>query len=362
MTRLARAVPAGLYAVVMAGLAALLVACGGGKPASAPADAGKAAVAADPTTLRRGNGPEPDTLDPQRSRTDASFNIQRDLFEGLTAVGPDGDAVPAAAESWTVSADGLEYTFRLRDGLRWSNGDPVRAADFVAGMRRLVDPATASPYAQVLEPVLNAPAIVAGKQAPDALGVTAPDDRTVVIRLANPAPYLLGILAHPSTFPVHGPSLAQHGAEYARPGKLVSNGAYVLEDWVVGSHVAAVRNTHYWNDAATGVSRVRYLHHSEAGTEFRQYRAAPAVRVDPGEPAGRAARVAAAQRLLLRLQPDAAAVQGQPGLAARAVVGDRPRPADEIGDRARRGTGLRLGAARRRQLHAAAVRLRGQAL
>jgi len=126
MTRLARAVPAGLYAVVMAGLAALLVACGGGKPASAPADAGKAAVAADPTTLRRGNGPEPDTLDPQRSRTDASFNIQRDLFEGLTAVGPDGDAVPAAAESWTVSADGLEYTFRLRDGLRWSNGDPVR--------------------------------------------------------------------------------------------------------------------------------------------------------------------------------------------------------------------------------------------
>ena len=123
----------------------------------------EAAVAADPTTLRRGNGPEPDTLDPQRSRTDASFNIQRDLFEGLTAVGPDGDAVPAAAESWTVSADGLEYTFRLREGLRWSNGDPVVAGDFVAGMRRLVDPATASPYAMVLEPVVNASAIVSGK-------------------------------------------------------------------------------------------------------------------------------------------------------------------------------------------------------
>jgi len=273
MTQMAGFMPASPRVIAVAGLFSLLVACGGGKPATAPADAGTSVVAADPTTLRRGNGPEPDTLDPQRSRTDASFNIQRDLFEGLTAVGPEGEAVPAAAESWTVSADGLEYTFRLREGLRWSNGDPVLAGDFVAGMRRLVDPATASPYAQVLEPVLHASAIVAGKQAVDTLGVTAPDDRTVEIRLVNPAPYLLGVLAHPSTFPVHGPSLAQHGSEHARPGKLVSNGAFVLEDWVVGSHVVAGRNTHYWNDAATHLSRVRYLHHSEAGTEFRQYRA-----------------------------------------------------------------------------------------
>jgi len=262
-----------LRPIAAAALLALLVACGGGQPSQTTAGDGKSASAADPTTLRRGNGPEPDTLDPQRSRTDASFNILRDLFEGLTAVGPDGDAVPAAAESWTVSTDGLEYTFRLREGLRWSNGDPVVAADFVAGMRRLVDPATASPYAQVFEPVLNASAIVSGKQAADALGVTAPDDRTVVIRLANPAPYLLGILAHPSTFPVHRGALAQHGAEYARPGKLVSNGAFVLKDWLVGSHVVAERNPHYWNDAATHVARVHYLHHSESGTEFRQYRA-----------------------------------------------------------------------------------------
>lgn len=262
-----------LRSIAAAALLALLVACGGGQPAPTVGGEGKTAAAADPTTLRRGNGPEPDTLDPQRARTDASFNILRDVFEGLTAVGPDGDAVPAAAESWTVSADGLEYAFRLREGLRWSNGDPVVAADFVAGMRRLVDPATASPYAQVFEPVLNASAIVSGKQAADALGVTAPDDRTVVVRLANPAPYLLGILAHPSTFPVHRGALAQHGAEYARPGKLVSNGAFVLKDWLVGSHVVAERNPHYWNDAATQVARVHYLHHSEAGTEFRQYRA-----------------------------------------------------------------------------------------
>ena len=272
MTVAAGVTRSSLRATATAALLALLVACGGGPSETSAPEQGKAAVAPDPTTLRRGNGPEPDTLDPQRARTDASFNILRDLFEGLTAIAPDGSAVPGAAESWTVRADGLEYTFRLREALRWSNGDPVRGSDFVAGMRRLVDPATASPYAQVFEPVVNAAAIVRGEQPPETLGVSAPDDHTVVIRLRNPAPYLLGLLAQPGTFPVHGPSLAQHGAEYARPGHLTSNGAFVLSDWVVGSHVAAVRNRQYWNDALTRVERVQFFHHSDAGTEFRQYR------------------------------------------------------------------------------------------
>jgi oligopeptide transport system substrate-binding protein len=257
---------------ILALLAAVFVACGGGERGS-PAAAGADQAAAERQTLRRGNGPEPETLDPQRARTDGAFNILRDLFEGLTTIGPDGEPRPAAAESWQVREDGLEYTFRLREGLRWSNGDPLVAADYVAGMRRLVDPATASPYAQVFDPVLNAAAIVRGQGPPESLGVSAPDDRTVVIRLQYPAPYLLGLLAQPGTFPVHGPSLAAHGNEYARPGRLVSNGAFVLSDWVVGSHVVAERNPSYWNDAATGVSRVHYVHQADVGTEFRQYRA-----------------------------------------------------------------------------------------
>jgi len=195
------------------------------------------------------------------------------VFEGLTAVGPDGSAVPAAAESWTVSPDGLEYRFALREGLRWSNGDALKASDFVTGMRRLVDPKTASPYAQFIDPVLNAGAITRGEKKPDELGVSAPDDRTVLIRLESPAPYLLGLLAQPGTFPVHGPSLAANGTEYARPGKLVSNGPFVLDDWVMGSHVLVRRNPHYWNDRATKLERVKFVHISDAGTELRQYRA-----------------------------------------------------------------------------------------
>jgi oligopeptide transport system substrate-binding protein len=257
-------------AIVVAGLLIGLAACGGGdgKPQSvAPSSPGATGM------LTRGNGPEPDTLDPQKARTDGAFNILRDAFEGLTAVGRDGGAVPAAADSWTVSSDGLEYRFHLRDALRWSNGDPLVAGDYVAGMRRLVDPATASPYAQMLEPVVNAAAITRGERPAVELGVSAPDDRTVVIRLHNPAPYLLGLLTQPGTFPVHRPSLAKYGVAYAKPGNLVSNGAFVLTDWVIGSQVDLARNHHYWNDRATGVERVRFVHQPDPGTEFRLYRA-----------------------------------------------------------------------------------------
>jgi oligopeptide transport system substrate-binding protein len=140
-------------------------------------------------------------------------------------------------------------------------------------MRRLVDPKTASPYAQFIDPILNAAAITRGEKPPGELGVTALDDRTLLIRLGEPAPYLLGLLAQPGTFPVHSPSLAAHGDGYARPGKLLSNGAFVLDDWVLGSHVVARRNPHYWNNARTALERVHYLHIADAGTELRQYRA-----------------------------------------------------------------------------------------
>jgi oligopeptide transport system substrate-binding protein len=253
--------------------AGALLACGDRSAPASNDDKSDGAPAVDASTLRRGNGPEPDSLDPQRARTDTSLNVIRDLFEGLTAVGGDGRPVPAAAESWTVSTDGREYRFRLRQGLRWSNGDPVVAGDFVVGMRRLVDPATASQYAQILEPVVNAAAIVRGERPPSDLGVLAPDARTVMLRLMNPAPYLLGLMSHPSTFPAHTPSLAAHADRFAQPGRLVGNGAFVLEEWVVGSHIGVKRNRNYWDDAHTQLERVRFVHTNDPSTEFRLYRA-----------------------------------------------------------------------------------------
>ena len=136
-----------------------------------------------------------------------------------------------------MSADGLTYTFDLRPEARWSNGERVVAQDFVAGLQRLVDPATASGYAQYVDVIANADDIVAGRKPPQALGVAAPDDSTVVITLATPAPYLPTLLSHPSTCPVHRPTLRRHPDGFARPGIMVSNGAFVLKEWVQGAYV-----------------------------------------------------------------------------------------------------------------------------
>ena len=239
-----------------------------------PDGQGASASSADQgNVLLRGNGPEPDSLDPQKARSNEAQNLLRDLCEGLTSLAKDASPAPGVAREWHVSADGKTYTFALRPEARWSNGDRVVGADFVAGLRRLVDPQTASQYAQIIDTVVNARDIIVGKKPVDALGVTAPDDATVVLQLVAPTPYLPGLLSHPSTCPVHRPTLAAHPNDVARPGVMVSNGAFVLKEWVQGLHVLAERNHYYWNDAATHVDAVKYLHIADENAELTRYRA-----------------------------------------------------------------------------------------
>lgn len=236
--------------------------------------------------LRRGNGSEPDSIDPQLARMEAAMTILRDCYEGLVSMAPDGTPVAGVAERWEAGEGGRRYTFKLRPDARWSNGDRVVAADFVAAWRRLVDPATASQYALMLEPVVNAAAIVAGEKPPEALGVSAPDEGTLVVDLAEPSAYFLAMLSHPSTFPVHRPTLAAHPKDFARPGVAVTNGAFVPTEWAIGSHILAARNPKYWNDAATKLDAVRYVHVADPTTELTRYRAGDidvTYTVPPGE-------------------------------------------------------------------------------
>lgn len=238
-----------------------------------PMAAAAAPALAREQVLRAGNGPEPATLDPHKAEGVSEANILRDLYEGLTSVSPTGEVIPGAAQRWDVSRDGLSYTFHLRPAARWSNGDPVTAQDFVAGLQRAAAPATGSTYSQILTPILNADEVTAGKLPPEQLGVQALDDLTLRIRLKGPAPYLLGLLGHSTTYPVHRPSLAQHGAAFARAGKLVSNGAYRLSEWVVQSQVTLLRNPHYWNNAATVIDKVVYYPIEDVNSELKRYRA-----------------------------------------------------------------------------------------
>jgi oligopeptide transport system substrate-binding protein len=229
-------------------------------------------VVAKGAILVRGGGPEPDSLDPQKARGFEAQSILRDLCEGLTTLDKKGRVAPGVARSWHASLDGLRYTFDLRNDARWSNGDRVVGADFVAALQRLVDPATGSAYAQYIDVLANVSDIVSGAKSVDTLGIAAPDDATVVVTLATPAPYLPTLLSHPATCPVHRPTLQRQPQAIARPGTMIGNGAFVLKEWVPAAYILMVRNHHYWNDQATRLEGVRYLLISDENAELARYR------------------------------------------------------------------------------------------
>jgi oligopeptide transport system substrate-binding protein len=230
-------------------------------------------VLAPAQVLYRGNGEEPQTLDPHLAQGVPTANILRDLFEGLATTAPDGRIVPGAAVHWDISRDGLTYTFYLDPAASWSNGEPVTAEDFVWSWRRVVDPKTSAGYGRMLAPVVNAQAIFAGKLPPEELGVTALNESTFQVRLDDPTSYFLGLLTHPTTYPVHRGSFVEHGSAHVRPGNLVSNGAYMLSEWQVRSRIVLVRNQHYRAADEVIVDSVVFHPFEDENTEFNRFRA-----------------------------------------------------------------------------------------
>lgn len=250
-------------------LALLLAAAACGQPQES---ADGVALKPGVQVLKRGNGAEPLTLDPHRAVSLSSLNILRDLFEGLVGTAPDGTPVPGVAASWETSADGLRWQFSLRPDARWSNGEPVTAGDFVAGIRRALDPATASGSAGLLAPILNARAVMTRRMAPEELGVEAPDERTLVIHLVAPTPWLLDLLTHPVSSPLYRPGLEQHGEDFARAGRLVSNGPFYLADWQPRHSITLARNHNYWDRTKVAIDQVIYYPIEDQDVELQRYR------------------------------------------------------------------------------------------
>jgi oligopeptide transport system substrate-binding protein len=174
---------------------------------------------------------------------------------------------------WTVAEDGLTYRFALRPDGRWSNGDPVTAADFVFSLRRIMDPATGAKYAEVLFPILNAAAINRGEKPPDSLGVAAPDPGTVEIRLEQSTPYFLELLTHQTAAPVHAASVARHGEAFTRPGNLVTNGPYRLADRVPGDRILLEANPPHPEAGSLAIQRVAFLPTPDLSGAVRRYAA-----------------------------------------------------------------------------------------
>lgn len=231
------------------------------------------ARAAPAPEYRRGNDADPETLDPHRSSTVAEAHILRDLFDGLLTYDNRGAIIPGAAESWRVSDDALTYTFALREDGCWSNGDAVEAQAFVYALRRILAPATGAKYAEVLFPIRNAAAVNRGERPADALGVSAPDARTVAIALEAPTPYLLELLTHQTALPVHPPTVARHGDAFTRPGNLVSNGPYRLRDSVPNDRIVLEANPHFHDAASVAIPRVAFVPTPDLSSAVRRYAA-----------------------------------------------------------------------------------------
>ncbi len=222
---------------------------------------------------------EPETLDPNLESSVDGATYAMHLFEGLMKYVPTED--PAAldgddkvdllvtdygqAESYDVSEDGLTYTFHLRDDITWSDGEPVTAANFEYSWKRIVDPANAADYGYLLGGIVeNATAIQNGEADPDTLGITAIDDKTLEIKLEAECPYFMGICAFAALMPLRQDIIEEYGIEWTNPGNMVSNGAYVLSDWVHDSYIEMTRNDSYYDAAAVGPDKITwYLNNSE---------------------------------------------------------------------------------------------------
>ena len=164
--------------------------------------------------------------------------------------------------------------FALRRNARWSNGDPVTANDFVYGLRRSIDPATLSRYRYHPEPDRERRRNRGGQAAARRSSAFAPSTTTrSKSGSTNPTPYFLGLLAHSATYPLHRASVEAHGEQFTRPGNLVSNGAFMLADWVVQSHIKVVRNPHYWDNENTRLEEVWFYPTEDLSAELQRYRA-----------------------------------------------------------------------------------------
>jgi oligopeptide transport system substrate-binding protein len=218
-------------------------------------------------------GDDSPSIDPQYTEDVDGAAVVRDLFEGLMTQDKDGNLAPGVATDFDLSEDKTVYTFHLRDTAKWSDGTPVTAADFEYSWKRLVDPATASPYAWFAEEmgIVNVADVVAGKLPASDLGVKAIDDHTFEVRLSRPVAHLPQMTTNAALSPSPKSVVEAHGTNWTKPENIVSNGAYILTEAIPQERSVRVRNTNYWNNDATIIERVEALVINDENAALTRY-------------------------------------------------------------------------------------------
>ncbi|ODT77477.1 MAG: peptide ABC transporter substrate-binding protein [Pelagibacterium sp. SCN 64-44] len=231
-------------------------------------------TAASAVTLQMHNGGDPKSLDPHIVSGDWENRVVGDYLEGLVTENAKGEAIPAQAESWEISDDGLVYTFHLRDDITWSDGVPVTAGDFVYALQRLFNPATAATYAYLQYPIKNAEAINSGEITDfDQLGAKAIDDRTLEITLNAATPFFLEALMHYTAYPVPRHLVEKLGNDWSKVENIVGNGPYLVKEWLPGSYVRSEKNPDYYDAANVQIDEVYYHVLEDQAAAINRYRA-----------------------------------------------------------------------------------------
>lgn len=267
-----------------------MAACGGTTASSsapadgssaAPADSSAASSAAStptaPTNLEGkvaviNLGADPKTLDPSLNSASDGNNVITNTFEGLYRDFGNG-AELASAEKCDISADGTVWTLTIREGAKWSDGQPLKAQDYVFSWQRTVDPKTASEYAYFLFPIVNAEAIVNGEKDKAELGVKAIDDKTLEITLTQPCGYFTEVLAFPTMAPQREDVVDENGLWAKDPTKAISNGPFHLTDYQLGSHLTISKNPNYWDAANTKLDHINMKMIVDASTTLTAFNA-----------------------------------------------------------------------------------------
>jgi oligopeptide transport system substrate-binding protein len=260
--------------------------------------------------LHRGIGYEVTDLDPQVATGIAEQSVDSALFEGLVTEDPrDLHAIPGVAESWEISPDSITYLFHLRADARWSDGAAVTAQDFVDSWRRILSPKLAADNASLLYVLQGAEAFNRGISSDFAqVGVAAVDPRTLRVRLEHPTPYFLNLLTHMAWLPVPVATIAKAGAPleqgnpWTRPGRIVGNGAFVLQTWRPGREISVTKSSTYWDRAHVRLKGIYFYPLDSVDAEERAFRAGQ-LHLTDALPAGRVQVYRRDAPQLLRIDP-----------------------------------------------------------
>ena len=271
-------------------LSLVISACGTGPDAATPnvttppsenaaPETAAPAENAGPKELVVSIGPDTESIDPALNTSVNGGNMLLFSFDCLLAVDKDNKVIPASAESFDVSTDGLTYTFHLREGLKWSDGSPLTAEDFVYSFKRVADPATAAPYAETVLGMVKGFEEAAGGN-PDALAVSAPDANTFVVELSRVCPYFDKLAAFNVLAPVNRATIEANGDAWAtKPETYICNGPFYISEWVPSSYVTYTKNPNYWDADAIKLDTLKLLLIEDPNASFNAYETGEAMMV-----------------------------------------------------------------------------------